>query len=199
MLRILASSFLLLSATVFQAKDSVIPGMPDVLTSGVISHKFDLRTDGLLWAAAIPNIGMDYQLTNKISIGGEIMWCPWFVSDRHALRIFGFRPSMRWWLKEFGGGSYISPHISVAWYNLKYGDYRYQDHSQPALGAGVSYGYTWRLNHRISLDFSCGIGFLSLRYDRFYNIANGMAIDKRQTSYFGIDHLGVSFVYNLNN
>lgn len=198
MMRIPIMAFLLCSAISVWPDNTVPSGMPDVLTSAPpTTHHINIKANGLVWLTMMPNIEVDYQLTDKLSAGTSILWCPWFISDRHAVRVLGFQPSIKYWIKYFGNGSFISPHISLAWYNVKHGSYRYQDNSMPALGIGVAYGYSLTLSKKLNMEFSVGCGYLSLRYDRFYNVDNGSLVDTRRTSYFGIDHVGISLSYKL--
>lgn len=154
-----------------------------------------VKTNALPWAVTVMNVELEAAVSDHISITLPAMWCPWFISRRHAFRIAAFQPSGRWWLKSYGKGHFFGPHFSVAWFNIKYGDYRYQDCGRPALGAGVTYGYALRLNNSWRIEFSIGAGWLSSQYDRYYNSSNGSLADTRRTSYFGIDHAGISIAY----
>lgn len=48
------------------------------------------------------------------------------------------------------------------------------------------------------MEFSIGVGYASMRYDRYYNLPNGAMIDRGTSGYFGIDLAGVSFYYNID-
>lgn len=183
------------------SNDSIVShaGFPVVLTTPPPPRQYlALKTNIVPWAVTVMNIATEIQISTKVSISLPIMWCPWFFNDRHAIRIIAFQPDVRWWFDTAGIGHYIAPHISIGWYNVKYGDIRYQDNTRPALGGGLTYGYSLNLDKNWNIDFSIGAGFLSLRYDRFYNSINGALIDTRQTSYFGIDHVGISVAYHFS-
>lgn len=156
------------------------------------------KTNALLWCGTIMNIAGEIQLSSKMSFSLPVMWCPWFISDSRSLRVLAFQPEGRWWLDAVGNGHFIGVHASVGWYNLKNGNYRYQDAGHPALGGGISYGYVLHLGSDWDIEFSIGAGILSLRYDRFYNIVNGMRADTRKTLYWGLDHAGISVAYHFN-
>lgn len=156
-----------------------------------------LKTNAIVWGAGILNIEGEIQLSENISLALPLWYCPWFISGRHALRVGALQPEGRWWFRETGKGHFAGIHASIAWYNLKWGNYRYQDTRRPLLGIGITYGYALELNKSWGLEFSVGFGYLNTRYDRFYNTPNGQLADIRQTSYFGPDHLSVSVVYHL--
>ncbi len=156
-----------------------------------------LKTNALPWAATIMNIEAEIQVSRQITVSLPICYCPWFIAERHALRVAALQPEGRWWLAHPGEGHFGGIHATVAWYNLKWNKYRYQDRGRPMLGAGITYGYAFRFSEEWGLELSAGVGYLNTRYDRFYNTANGQLVDTRNTSYFGLDHLSVSVVYRL--
>lgn len=157
-----------------------------------------VKTNAVAWGATIMNIEGEIQLSPKITLSLPIWYCPWFFDSHHALRTAAFQPEARWWFANPGEGHFGGIHASLAWYNLKWGDYRYQDQGRPLLGGGITYGYAFRFNQNWGMEISVGVGYLNLRYDRFYNTVNGRLIDVRQTSYFGPDHLSASIVYHIN-
>ncbi len=164
----------------------------------VSSRMIAVKTNAVAWGATIMNIEGEIQVAPRVSVSLPIWYCPWFVAERHALRVAAFQPEARWWLKAAGEGHFGGVHASLAWFNLKWGSYRYQDRGRPLLGAGITYGYAFRLSPNWGLELSIGAGYLNMRYDRFYNTPNGRLVDTRQTSYFGPDHLSVSLVYHIN-
>lgn len=178
--------------------DTVVGQIPEALTLPQAPRRMvRIKTNALPWAATVMNVAGEIELTGRISVSVPVWWCPWFISEREALRILAVQPEGRWWFASAGYGHFIGPHISLAWYNLRHGDYRYQDSGRPLLGAGVTYGYVLRIGREWHLEFSIGAGYASMRYDRFYNTVNGARADVRQTSYWGIDHVGVSVAYTF--
>ena len=156
-----------------------------------------VKTNALPWGATIMNIEAEIQVARQITISLPIWYCPWFIAEKHALRVAAFQLEGRWWLSEPGHGHFGGIHATVAWYNLKWNKYRYQDRGRPLLGAGITYGYAFRFGENWGLELSAGVGYFNTRYDRFYNTYNGQLADTRNTSYFGLDHLSISVVYRL--
>ena len=177
-------------------------GIPDVLKVNLQSvsspRLITVKTDAVPWCGSIMNLGVEVEITPHISVALPVWYCPWFISDSHSLRVAALQPEGRWWLKESGEGHFAGIHASVAWYNLKWGRYRYQDYHMPLLGAGLTYGYAFRFDRHWGLELSAGVGFVYTRYDRFYNTHNGQLADRRGTSYFGPDHLSISLLYHIN-
>ena len=177
-----------------------LSGANDVALSfgGDNTTALTVKTNAIPWAATIMNIEGEASLTDHISVTLPVMWCPWYISKSYAFRLLALQPEGRWWFRTPGKGHFAGVHLSLAWYNIKFGDFRYQDRDRPALGGGITYGYALPLNHSWGIEFSIGAGYISARYDRFYNTFNGSLVDSRQTSYFGIDHAAVSFCYTFN-
>lgn len=198
-------SFLVTAATAIalagvpapQSRDSLFSRVPLALTEKPAERFGAIKTNAIPWCLGIMNIAPEFQVSRRISFELPLWYAPWFQTERHALRVAALQPGMRWWLRQAGEGHFFGPHIDVAWYNMKNGDFRYQDRGRPAIGAGITYGYSLHLRDAFHIEFSIGAGWLSLRYDRFHNVSNGAHIDLRQTSYFGIDHAGITFSYRF--
>lgn len=161
------------------------------------SRRIDIKTNALMWTLTIMNAECETSLHPHISVAIGLAWCPWFISDRFAVRSLAILPEGKWWLNTNHTGHFFGIHAGTAWYNIKSGDYRYQDTGTPLVNAGVSYGYRLMFSGRFGLEFSLGAGFVSLRYNRYHNIANGASIDTRKTSWFGIDRAAVTISYRL--
>lgn len=164
----------------------------------VTKPEFELKTNVIPWAATIPNLEGEVWFHPAWSASLGLWWCPWKVSDRYSLKILSILPEARWWPANDWKGHFLGVHLNCAWFNLRYKDTRYQDAGRPLLGGGITYGYLFRFDYNWGLELSIGLGYMSMRYDRFYNISNGARIDTRLTSYWGIDRLGVSFVYRFD-
>lgn len=162
------------------------------------SEYFALKTNIVPWAAGIMNVAWEMQFGNKFSIEVPIWWSPYFVSHKYALRTLAVQPEVRYWLNTPGSGHFFGIHPGIAWYNLRFKDFRYQDSGMPLVNVGISYGYTLRINDCLNAEFSIGGGYVMTKYDRYYNLDNGAKIDTRQTSYWGIDRIELSLVYHFN-
>lgn len=157
-----------------------------------------VKTNVPLWAATVMNVEPEIFFSRRWSADVPLMWCPWFISESKALRVFATQPEIRFRLTPGLKGHYIGLHGSVAWFNIKNGNYRYQDVGRPLIGCGISYGYSLTFRKNWIADFSIGGGYASMRYDRFFNIPNGAKADTRRTSYWGIDRLTISIGYMID-
>lgn len=157
-----------------------------------------VKTNLAAWAGTIMNLAADVQVSEHFSVELPVLWCPWYVSDKHAVKTFTIQPEARYWLSKPGKGHFFSVHAHVGWFNVKWNRDRYQDTDRPLLGAGISYGYLLPFNAHWAGEFTLGAGYANMRYDTYYNIDNGARIDTRTKNYWGITRVGLSVVYRFN-
>lgn len=157
-----------------------------------------VKTNIVPWGFGVANLGIEIEISKSFSISLPVWWSPYFISKKYALRTLLLQPECRYWLKDTGTSHFFGIHAGAVWYNIRFKDIRYQDVTFPLLNGGITYGYALRLNKHFYAEFSIGVGYVFTKYDRFYNIDNGAKIDTRQTSYVGIDQLGISLVYHLD-
>lgn len=157
-----------------------------------------VKTNLAAWAGTIMNVAADVQVGRHWSVELPILWCPWYVSDKHAVKTFTIQPEARYWLSKPGEGHFLGVHAHVGWYSVKWNRDRYQDTDRPLFGAGISYGYLLPFNEHWAGEFTLGAGYANMRYDTYYNIDNGARIDTRTKNYWGITRVGISVVYRFN-
>lgn len=157
-----------------------------------------VKTNIAAWAGTIMNIAADVQVSEHFSVELPILWCPWYVSDKHAIKTFTIQPEARYWLAKPGKGHFFGVHAHVGWYSVKWDRDRYQDTGRPLLGAGISYGYLLPFSEHWAGEFTLGAGYANMRYDTYYNMDNGARIDTRTKNYWGITRIGFSVVYRFN-
>ena len=157
-----------------------------------------VKTNLAAWAGTIMNLAADVQVSEHFSVELPVLWCPWYVSDKHAVKTFTIQPEARYWLSKPGEGHFLGVHAHVGRYSVKWNRDRYQDTDRPLLGAGISYGYLLPFNAHWAGEFTLGAGYANMRYDTYYNIDNGARIDTRTKNYWGITRVGLSVVYRFN-
>lgn len=162
------------------------------------SRYLAVKTNLAAWAGTIMNLAADVQVSEHFSVELPVLWCPWYVSDKHAVKTFTIQPEARYWLSKPGKGHFFGVHAHVGWFSVKWNRDRYQDTDRPLLGAGISYGYLLPFNEHWAGEFTLGAGYANMRYDTYYNIDNGARIDTRTKNYWGITRVGLSVVYRFN-
>ena len=157
-----------------------------------------VKTNLAAWAGTIMNLAADVQVSEHFSVELPVLWCPWYVGSKHAVKTFTIQPEARYWLSKPGAGHFFGVHAHVGWYSVKWNRDRYQDTGRPLLGAGISYGYLLPFNEHWAGEFTLGAGYANMRYDTYYNMDNGARIDTRTKNYWGITRIGLSVVYRFN-
>ena len=157
-----------------------------------------VKTNLAAWVGTIMNLAADVQVREHFSVELPVLWCPWHVSSKHAVKTFTIQPEGRYWLARPGKGHFFGVHAHIGWFNVKWNRDRYQDTSRPLLGAGISYGYLLPLGEHWAGEFTLGAGYANLKYNTYYNIGNGARIDTRTKNYWGITRVGISVVYRFN-
>ena len=169
-----------------------------VSVSQTSSRYVAVKTNLAAWAGTIMNLAADVQVSEHFSVELPVLWCPWHVSSKHAVKTFTIQPEGRYWLARPGKGHFFGVHAHIGWFNVKWNRDRYQDTSRPLLGAGISYGYLLPLGEHWAGEFTLGAGYANMKYDTYYNIGNGARIDTRTKNYWGITRVGISVVYRFN-
>lgn len=170
----------------------------DMATATNKGRYIAIKTNLAYQAAAVSNLAVEVQCTDRISVELPLIWSFWDMEQEHGIRTFALQPEARWWTgSAVGKGHFFGVHAHMAWFNIKWNDNRYQSNNRPLLGAGLSYGYKLPLDEHWGAEFSLGAGYANMRYDTYYNVDNGARIDTRQRHYWGLTRLGLSLVYRF--
>lgn len=174
----------------------------DVPMSGPEERKFTfaVKTNLLHDAVLVPDIGLEFCLGNKWSLGAD--WnCAWWDNDgRHRYwRVYGGTVELR---RYFGpkareralSGHHIGVYGLAGTYDFELGD-RGQL-SDLTYGAGISYGYSLPIAKAFNIDFSLGIGYAGGEY-KTYDPKDGCYVWKetRNRNWFGPSKAEISLVW----
>lgn len=171
-----------------------------------LAHNWHLGTNAVEWVLAIANLTGEYDFARRWSAALSLHYSGWnYGKSTRKFRTFIFRPEVRFWLSDCHKGFFINAHLQMAAYNFAMTDWRYRiqdvDGKNPALGGGVGFGYRIHLDKKRHWSFQAdlGAGVYHLHYDRFDNRSNGRRIDSRKRTWAGIDHFGLSVIYNFKS
>lgn len=153
------------------------------------------------------NIAAEVDLAKHWSFTLPIYYsaCNYFKSTI-KFRTLSVQPEVRYWLSDLNDRWFVGAHMGVSYFNFAFdGAYRYQDHdgNTPALGGGLSLGYRLPVSkdERWKMEFSAGAGVYPVHYDRFHNppgVKDGLLIDTKRDTYFGVDQVAISLAYTFN-
>lgn len=175
---------------------------------GVQSQKAAVKTNLLYGVYTYtPNLSLEVGLNKRstLDIGGG--YNPWNLdgtkADNKKLVHWLGQIEYRYWLCSKFSGHYFGIHVLGSQYNISryelpllFGkgskDYRYEGWG---AGGGISYGYSFYLGKRWSLEANLGIGYVRLHYDKYDCEKCGKKAASENRNYFGPTKVGVSLIY----
>lgn len=160
-----------------------------------------VKTNAVAYIALVANVGVEVPLGKKFSFDFPFYYSPYHVSDKYKFRVLGFEPEVKYWFDRPFQGHAVGIHGIGVMFNVAFNDRdRFQNHDEGKLqyGAGLSYGYTMKLNGNWRIEYTVGGGYLYLDYDVFRNVENGVLYDRRKFHYWGLTKFGVNIIYLFN-
>ena len=124
-----------------------------------------LQTNMLYDLLITPNIGVEFYLGRKFSVDANWHYAWWKNDNTHFYwRTYGGDLSLRWW---FGHNARLKPltghHIGLYGQMITY-DFEFGKDGilgdRWSWAAGLEYGYSLPIAHRLNLDFTLGLGYL---------------------------------------
>ena len=163
----------------------------------VLALKSNLAHDALL----TPDLGVEICLARRFSVSASGVWAWWSDDDAHRYwRIYGGWVELRYWFgaaarRQAMTGHHAGIYGSMLSYDFEFGGKGWQSPGW-TYGAGVSYGYSFRLNGCLNLDVGCRIGY-SAGDVVTYRPQCGMYVcqSHRNVRYFGPTGLEVTLVW----
>lgn len=162
-----------------------------------------VRTNMLYDAALVPNIGVEFYLGKKWTIGANWMYA-WWKSDPDSWyhRTYGGDLEVR---RYFGKASDIKPlqgfhaglYGQIVTYDFEMGGRGYLG-DRWTWGGGLSLGYSLPIKKRLNIDFNLGVGYLGGEYKEYLPIDDCYVWQAtKQRHWFGPTKLEVSLVWLL--
>lgn len=126
----------------------------------------------------MPNIGLEYQLSPKYTLQGDIFISPWkSIRGNHAQVYMGHIEG-RYYFKEVFNGWYIGANAGLSVFDIAKWNYlntgKYQRGFNYMLGGVIGYQYQWK--ERWNLDFFIGGGTSQGFYHGYKKDENGEII-----------------------
>jgi len=168
--------------------DSIIAAPTDTVTDtiAVVPDKpcrpfyMDVRSNMLFDALALPNIGVEFYLGNRLSIGGNWLYAWWSRNARHRYwRAYGGELFSRRWFGSAAHGKPLTGHHlgiygQIYTYDFEWGG-KGEMGGKPGSnlwekaqwGAGIEYGYSFPVGRRINIDCSLGLGYTTGYYHTY--------------------------------
>ena len=163
------------------------------MTSSVVAQRVAVKTNGLYWAALSPNVGLEFRLSRHFTLNVEAAANPFDLSEKLKTRFLGVTPEVRYWFEARPHNHHFIGAMALgSSYSFKLKD---NIHEGDAYGLGLTYGYSFVLSTRWSLETTIGAGLLKVNEKNYHSgeiVPSGVNRDKFM---FAPMKLGVSFVY----
>lgn len=178
--------------------------MDSAWAQGEVGFKTNLLYGGYTYT---PNLGLEIGLGKHTTLELSGGYNPWNLdglkNDNKKLVHWMVQPEFRYFLCERFNGHFFGVHALGGQYNIAghelplllgkgSKDFR---HEGSALGAGISYGYQLVMGKRWNLEFTIGIGYAHLRYDKYNCPKCGEKLGTFTRNYFGPTKAGISLIY----
>lgn len=171
--------------------------------ANVYCQQVNIKTNLLHAATTTPNLGVEFSVHPRWTIE---LWGAYNLIDYKgdaSLRHYLVQPEARFWLKQAFHGHFFGVHVLGGKFDIgglsfisSMQEHYYRGH---LAGGGFSYGYQWKLGKRWTVEASLGIGFLTMKYDK-YRCQGCAAMEARyKRNYLGPTRAAVSLVYTLES
>lgn len=178
------------------------------------AQSFVMKTNLLHWASTTPNIGLEFSIGEKWTLGLDCGYNPWELNPEKntKLKHLVVSPEFRYWFCETFHGHFLGIDagysifniagmpVPAAFYQVETDRY-FIDHLKNsrsegwAASAGLVYGCSWPISRCWNFEAKVGLGVWYSKYDRYETRPCGLFNDTVSKFVFGPTSLGLSFVY----
>lgn len=162
-------------------------------SSALKAQMLALKTNALMDAALVPNVGLEIATSNNTSLCAN-GFASWNIYGMKA-ETYGFIPEFRYWLSgNTFSKLFLGVGATLAHYDVSVSDTNYYG---SAYGAGLNIGYDYWLSDRFSVEFHGGVGLYYYHHARTrgYEIVDEIP-EYNDAGWTVLPYqLGISFVY----
>ena len=170
-----------------------------------------LRSNGLYDLALCPNIGIEIQTDLGLAWQLDYIGAWWNSPSRNRFfSNYAFQTEIRYYLASPKmtfpyTGHHVGLYGQMITYDFEFGGKGYQSRDLDyTFGIGASYGYSFPLSKRWSLDLTIGLGYFQSRYDEYnprdvYDGKHFIKNETRRLTFWGPTKLEATFVWNINS
>lgn len=170
-----------------------------------------LRSNGLYDLALCPNIGIEIQTDLGLAWQLDYIGAWWNSPSRNRFfSNYAFQTEIRYYLASPKmtfpyTGHHVGLYGQMITYDFEFGGTGYQSRDLDyTFGIGASYGYSFPLSKRWSLDLTIGLGYFQSRYDEYdprdiYGEKHFVRRETHRLKFWGPTKLEATFVWNINS
>ena len=154
-----------------------------------------LRANLLRWATLTPDLGLEWHISDRWSLGVNGSWTSWSWNDKQRrYALWEVAPEVRYYMGRERRG-YLGVMFKAGQFNYKLSETGRQG---DLLGGGLTGGYILPIGKRLSLDFSLGLGYLNADCEK-YTVIDGVRVRRGSETkeWWGPVHAGITLKWNL--
>jgi hypothetical protein len=157
-----------------------------------------IKNNLLYDATTTINLGLEIGLAPQWTLELPVNYNPWDLGENRKLKHWLIQPEMRYWFCRKFGGHFMGLHGHLGGFNvgaiefLGMKDFRYEG---TFYGGGLSYGYHWILNSRLSIEATLGLGYAFMDYSKYECEKCAVKVSDDIRHYLGPTRAGVSLIY----
>ena len=154
-----------------------------------------LRANLLRWATLTPDLGVEWRINSRWSLGVNGTWTSWSWNDKQRrYALWEVAPEVRYYMGKARRG-YLGLLFKTGAFNYKFSETGRQG---DLVGGGLTGGYILPLGKRLSLDFSLGLGYLNADCEK-YMVIDGVRVRQGSETkeWWGPVNAGITLKWNL--
>lgn len=156
------------------------------------AQRVSVKTNALYWAGATPNLGLALRVNRHMTVDIEGIVNKFKFKSVNT-RALAVTPELRYWYSARPHAGHFIGLMGLA------SDYRVSydgtTHEGNAFGFGPTYGYSWVLGRRWSMEASVGAGVLRVREQKYATDNGSIGHPNNRRWLFAPLKVGLSFVY----
>lgn len=164
----------------------------------VVYGRLRVKTNLVDWLLLTPNAEVEYMLSDRWGVNGEVRWTHWnWDDDSRTYRLALGSAELRYYFRSDTrlDGVFAGVYYQGGKFNYKLGDTGYQG---TLHGGGLSLGYVKPLTDSWYLEFSAGFGFSHRNYDTYvWESGKDVNTDTGIRNGWGVAKAKVSVGYSL--
>ena len=178
------------------------PYKPHGQADGLYLPKFGVKTNLLYLATTSLNAAAEFGLAEKWTLDASAVYNPFRLREGGTNQFWFVQPEARYWFCRRFERHFIGLHALGGQFNIgnvtfltkTFEQHRYKGWG---VGGGISYGYHLPIATRWAMEFTAGVGYVYLEYDRYRCEGCDQLIGRAKRHYFGPTKAGISLVYML--
>jgi hypothetical protein len=165
--------------------------------------KFAIKSNLLYMAATTLNASVEFGIGRRWTTDLAVAYNPFRLHKVGMNQLWFVQPELRYWFCQRFERHFIGLHAIYGEYNIgqvnfltdTFKQYRYKGRG---VGVGISWGYHTPISKRWAIEYSLGIGYVKLDYDKIDCYECNKVVGKRNRNYFGPTKAAVSLIFMIN-